>query len=355
MNWPATRPEVPNEPSDAPPMSKTSIAVAARIGDVACCPCASTAIPRGYCSWPGAGAERAPARAVLVGRRRPVADDAVVGVVGDVHAPGGSIGDVVGVAQLAGLRARAGADRADEAARRCRRSPAGGGRRRRRSAASRSPPAPAGASSRPLGTITTAREPSAAKRWIAVVARVGDVDRAVGRPRSRRRRRSRCRRRRRSGTARRRVPLEPHCSAACRRGRSDRSGRRRRRRRPSRRRRPRRAPTEVSPPGPVPAAPSSRRNVAVGAEDLDRVRVLVGDVDRAVGPDGDGLREAQHAAGALADDARRRSTGRDRRPGRRRCGGGAARISAASERGEQRAHRGHPTRCERAESRALQL
>jgi len=41
--------------------------------------------------------------------------------------------------------------------------------------------------------------------------------------------------------------------------------------------------------------------LAVRREDLDDVRPLVCDVDRPVGADGDGLREAEHALAAAAD------------------------------------------------------
>jgi hypothetical protein len=55
---------------------------------------------------------------------------------------------------------------------------------------------------------------------------------------------------------------------------------------------------------------------ALRREDLDDARGLVADVDRAVGPDRDRLREAQHAAAALAD----------LRAGGVRAGGGGARA-----------------------------
>ena len=64
---------------------------------------------------------------------------------------------------------------------------------------------------------------------------------------------------------------------------------------------------------------------AVGPEDLDDVRGLVGDVDRAVGSDRHGLREAHHALGALADLARRVVRAcRRRRAGAIGLGGGRA-------------------------------
>jgi hypothetical protein len=81
---------------------------------------------------------------------------------------------------------------------------------------------------------------------------------------------------------------------------------------------------------------------AVAPEDLDDVRGLVADVDRAVGPDRHGLREAQDAFAALAD-----LRAGDVRAGRGRAravgGGGRRRRGDRAERRECRA-RAQPAR-----------
>ena len=133
------------------------------------------------------------------------------------------------------------------------------------------------------------------------------------RPRSRRRRRTRCRRPRRSGTARLRAGLSPAVEQrpvggeandpiravrdVDRAVRRHRDGADRGEPRPTARRGAQLAPER-----------------AVRAEDLDRVRVLVGDVDRPVRPDGDGLGKAQDAARSAGRSSPRRRTGTDRHP-----------------------------------------
>ena len=54
-------------------------------------------------------------------------------------------------------------------------------------------------------------------------------------------------------------------------------------------------------PAPGARDPDLAHELARGIEDLDDVRALVGDVDHAVGADGDGLREAQDALAAVPD------------------------------------------------------
>ena len=188
---------------------------------------------------PAPGAERAPARAVRVRRRRAVADDAVVGVVGDEHAARRVDGDVVGIAELARARPRP--------------VPTVPMKPPPRSKiASRWLPVvghdqPRAADRQPLRALHRPRRhdhrgavPSGGEALDAVVARVGDVDRArrpiaipppapesLPPPAPKRNSPS-------SGAAR-----APRVQQASRRPRSGRSGRRRRRRRPSRRRRPR--------------------------------------------------------------------------------------------------------------------
>ena len=78
-------------------------------------------------------------------------------------------------------------------------------------------------------------------------------------------------------------------------------------------------------PAPGARDPDLAHELARGIEDLDDVRALVGDVDHAVGADGDGLREAQDAL-APVPDLTRGGVGADGRaartvgPGRRRAG-----------------------------------
>ena len=304
MNWPALRPELPNVPQRSPPTSNDVDAVVARVGDVARarrhrrrCRAGTAAGParsRTSPSAPGSGSGRGPE-----------AHDAVVGVVGHVQPA-------------------------------ARRRP----RRRRDCAAGRGrgpgpeptvrmkrPPVSNTASRWWTSSATISRDPRTAIPWgresrpgrhdhraaravrgealDAVVARVGDVHHPVGDRDAAARAGRVAAARAEAELAGLRAGRAPAVEQRARRRRSGRSGRCRRRRRSSRPRprRPRR-------PRSARAAPGGRADLArgtpVGAEDLDRVRVLIGDVHRAVGPDGDGLRKPQDAGRALPDRRGRR-------------------------------------------------
>ena len=152
--------------------------VAARVGHERARRSASTAIPRGYCSCPRPE-PNAPQRArYLYARRRAVADDAVVGVVGDVQPARGSTATSYGMLELAGPVPSPVADVRDEA-------PAGVEDRQpvatSSATISREPRTarPCGRSTVPGGTITTGAGAVGREALDAVVAGVGDVDRAV--------------------------------------------------------------------------------------------------------------------------------------------------------------------------------
>ncbi len=94
MNWPVTRPLEPSQPFGAPPTSKTSIRLPPGSATYVL-PVASTLSLTRVLQLPEPGAVRAPAPTVGVVRRRAVADDAVVDVVGHEHAPERVDADVV--------------------------------------------------------------------------------------------------------------------------------------------------------------------------------------------------------------------------------------------------------------------
>ncbi len=239
MNWPGGAPGGPEGAQRGAADVEDVDPVAAGIGDERP-PERVDGEPARVLQLPLAGAEGAPARAVLVARRRPVADDPVVGVVGDVDAPRRVDRHVVGMEELVGLGALAVADAPDAASRRCRRPPAGG--RQLSATISREPVTarPCGRSTSPLGDDHHRARPVGREALDPVVARVGDVDRAVRPDRDpAARARVVAAARAEAELPRRAAAGAPRVQDVTRRRRSDRSGPRRRRRRPSRRGRPR--------------------------------------------------------------------------------------------------------------------
>ena len=298
----------------------------------------------------GLRAEGGPAGAVLVPRRRAVADDPVVGVVGDVHAAGRIDGDVVGVLQLVGLVALPHPHGPDEA-------PAGV-EDRQAVVDVVGDDQPRLADRQALRAVQPPRRDDHDRRGAVggealdpVVAGVGDVDRPV------RAERDPAARRRVVAAAGAEVELPGAAAAGAELALQRAVG--------GEAQDPVRAVDDVdravggdgdaADRGQLAGAGAGRADLAperaVGPEDLDHVRELIADVDRAVRAERGGLREAQDAARALAGDAvggvRAGIGARARRDGDAR----GEQDQGSRERGDEEAHcDSQPT--ERDESRA---
>ena len=196
---------------------------------------------------------------------------------------------------------------------------------------------PRGLASVPGGTISAPRPPSSVEAQDAVVAGVDDVERVAARRRGRRRPPRRCRRRRRSGTGRRRARAAPAADQPAGRRRSGRCGCVPPSATTSRPSPPTaRAPIRAQLAGPRAGRADVAQPGAVGRELPARGASPGRRRRRAVGADGDGLREAQDAAAALAVGLTAEYGQARRAPGQSAWAAGRATAAAARRSGEQR-------------------